>query len=468
MTLVISARTAATRRRFRSLAWLACLLVSAAPSAGGRSSNVVNVAVQAAKPAAPQNRGCDAGNGGIRLPPGFCASVFADNLGHARQLAVAPGGVVYVNTWSSAYTKYDNARGGFVVALKDADGDGHAEIMGRFGTVHERGKAGGGTGIAVHAGALYVEDTGTIVRYPLVKDTVVPDLRPTTVLSGMPLDGDHPMHPFAITADGTLFVNSGSASNACQVRNRARESPGRTPCTELATRAGIWIYSATTDGQVFSSRERYATGLRNSVALAARPAEGGLYAVVHGREQLSDNWPGLYTDDQNNNLPAEIMARIARDEDFGWPQCYFDAAQNKHVLAPEYGGDGGRAQAGCAGKAMPQATFPAHWAPNALTFYTGPAFPAKYRRGAFVSFHGSWNRKPLQSGYLVVFVPFGVDGPAGAYEEFATQFAGPEPPADPRRAAHRPMGVAAGPDGALYVTDDVKGRVWRISYVGGA
>ena len=139
-----------------------------------------------------------------------------------------------------------------------------------------------------------------------------------------------------------------------------------------------------------------------------------------GRDQLSENWPKLYTVEQQNELPAEILARISEGADFGWPSCYFDAMQTKQVLAPEYGGDGGKAVGDCAMKGRPDVAFPAHWAPDALAFYAGTAFPAKYQGGAFVSFHGSWNRNPKQAGYLVAFVPFAGGKPGGTMrKEFA-------------------------------------------------
>lgn len=245
------------------------------------------------------------------------------------------------------------------------------------------------------------------------------------------------------------------------------QSPGIKPCPELALHAGIWRYDASKTGQKFSPAERFATGTRNVVALAVNGA-GELYATLHGRDHLGPHWPKLYTLAQNNELPAEIFARIQSGDDFGWPNCYYDPDQGKHVLAPEYGGDGGKTQGDCAKKTQPALSFPAHWAPNGMTFYSGTMFPAKYRGGAFVAFHGSHDRTPLQGGYQVVFVPFESAKPAGRYEEFAMGFAGAEPVASPAEAAHRPMGLAVGPDGALYVSDDTKGRIWRITYVGGS
>jgi glucose/arabinose dehydrogenase/mono/diheme cytochrome c family protein len=289
---------------------------------------------------------------------------------------------------------------------------------------------------------------------------------PEVILSGLPLTDDHPMHPFVIDAQGGLYVDLGSATNSCQVQNRTPNSPGLRPCTELETRAGIWRYDANQTGQQFSPAERFVTGIRNAVGIAVDSA-GKLFATQHGRDQLRENWPSLYTPEQGANEPAEELMELERGADYGWPECYYDLAQQKLVLAPEYGGDGGKAVGPCAQKRGPVAVFPAHWGPNALLFYYGQQFPTAYRGGAFIAFHGSWNRAPSpQGGYNVVFQPF-VDGkPTGKYVVFADGFAGAVK--EPGRAAHRPSGLAVGPDGALYITDDKHGRIWRVTYRGPA
>ncbi|HWN20001.1 MAG TPA: PQQ-dependent sugar dehydrogenase, partial [Gemmatimonadales bacterium] len=344
---------------------------------------------------------------GLTLPDGFCATVFADSIGHARHLALASDGTVYVNTWSGRYYGNDAPpAGGFLVALRDTTGDGRADVVARFGDSVQSGGTGG-TGIGLYQDALYAEAHDKILRYPLQAGSISPAGAPQVVVDRLPLTGDHPMHPFAIDSSGSLFMNSGSATNACQVQNRIPLSPGQRPCTELRTRGGIWRYDAKLTGQHFSPAQRYATGIRNAVAIAVDSTGTGLYATQHGRDQLAENWPKLYTPEQGQNFPAEELLRVERGADYGWPQCYYDSAQVKRVLAPEYGGDGGKAVGSCATKRDPIAIFPAHWAPNDLLLYSGKQFPARYRGGAFIAFHGSWNRAPgPQGGYNVVFVPF--------------------------------------------------------------
>jgi glucose/arabinose dehydrogenase len=393
----------------------------------------------------------------VTVPEGFRATVFADSLGQARQLTTRPNGDVYVNTWRSPY---DSARrvppGGFLVALRDTNQDGRADQIRRFG-----GEGGnGGTGIAFFKDALYAEAGPTILRYRVKSDELVPGAAPDTIVSGLPVVGGHPMHPFTIDSEGNLFVNSGSSTNSCQVNDRQPGSPGERPCKELATRAGIWRFSATRTGQRFDPAARYATGIRNAGGLAINPADGALYATQHGRDQLAENWPKLYDWKESAELPAEELLLVVKGGDYGWPYCYYDPKLQKLVQAPEYGGDGEKVGE-CADKLGPAAAFPAHWAPNALAFYDGDGFSEAYRGGAFIGFHGSWNRAPEpQQGYSVVFQPFAGGKPAGEYQVFADGFAGPRK--EPGTARHRPSGLAVGADGALYISDDSGGRVWRV------
>ncbi len=407
---------------------------------------------------------CPGNNGGITLPPGFCASVFADDLGHVRHMSVAPNGVLYVNTWSGRYFHNDTPPpGGFLIALRDSKGEGHADVIERFGASKAQGSAGG-SGIAYYNGAIYAEQNDKIIRYVLPKDpvSIAPTGEPDIIVSGLPLTGDHPMHPFIIDAKGNIYVDIGSATNSCQIDNRMPASPGHDPCTELETRAGTWRFDANKTDQHFSPAERYVTGLRNGEGFGFDSA-GRLFATQHGRDQLSQNFPKLYTPKQSAEQPAEEVVELRQGADYGWPECYYDNAQEKLVLAPEYGGDGGKTVGICAQKTPPVAGFPGHWAPNDLAIYTGNAFPTAYRDGAFIAFHGSWNRAPMpQGGYNVVFQPLKDGKKAGAFVIFADGFAGAIK--EPKQAAFRPTGLAVSPDGALFISDDQHGRIWRVTY----
>jgi glucose/arabinose dehydrogenase len=400
--------------------------------------------------AQPRSAACDPDNGGITLPQGFCAQVVADDLGAARHLAVSPGGDLYV-----ALRREGNPAGA-VVALRDANGDGTFEQQERFapGLV--------GTSIAFRDKFLYVGANDRIVRFRM-GDTLVPSGQPETIVD-LPDERQHAAKPFAFGPNGELFVHVGAPSNNCQVDDRKAGVAGQQPCKLLAQYGGIWKYDANTPNQKHSADKRYATGVRHTVSLAWSPATKALYGVQHGRDQLDGMWPALFDAKQNAQLPAEEMQQYTEGANYGWPYCYFDPFQRKRVLAPEYGGDG-RKEGDCAKYNAPLVTFDAHMAPNALLFYTGTQFPAEYRDGAFVAFHGSWNRAPLpQAGYKVMFVPFRNGKPAGEPRVFADKFGGSDAVMDPRKATYRPAGLAMARDGSMYVSEDAKGRIWRISY----
>ena len=433
-------------------AWHA--VIAAAATQGTAASDMT------ATSACPQN------DAGLQLPAGFCATVFADGIGHSRQLVVASNGVVYVNTWSGRYYGNDKPHeGGFLVALRDTTGDGKADVEQRFGETVQSGGAGG-TGIGLYKGALYAESNDKIVRYALPKGSIVPSGPAVPVVTGLPLGGDHPMHPFVIDRDGSLYIDVATATNACQVQNRTPKSPGIQPCTELLTRGGIWRYDANGSNQTFSPAGRYATGIRNAEGFGIDSA-GRIFVTQHGRDQLHANWPDLYKPEEEATLPAEELLLLKQHGDYGWPECYYDGIQHKLVLAPEFGGDGGKKVGVCATKGAPIAAFPAHWAPNGMALYDRQQFPARYRHGVFIAFHGSWDRAPYpQAGYNIVFQALAGDQASGRCEIFANGFAGAV--ASPDQAQHRPSGVAVGPDGSLFVADDVRGRIYRITYRGAA
>ena len=362
-----------------------------------------------------------------------CRPAFAQPC--SRTISVTPG------TWSSPRTGSSTSTpgaaattattrrhaGGFLVALQDTNGDGRADVIVRFGPGAESGNAGG-TGIALYNGALYAEMNDRIVRYALPAGAIAPSGPPEVIVSGLPLTGDHPMHPFAIDAQGNLYVDLGSATNSCQVENRMPNSPGIQPCTELETRAGIWRYDANRTGQHFSPAERFATGLRNGEGIAFDSA-GRIFATQHGRDQLRENWPKLYTPEQGANEPAEELVQLERGADYGWPECYFDVTQQKLVLAPEYGGDGGKAVGLCAEKRAPSRPFPRTGRPTICCSTTDISFrlPIGAVRSSPSTGRGTARRSPKAattscssrsptgkaSGPFVVFA----DGFAGAVKE---------------------------------------------------
>ena len=400
---------------------------------------------------------CAPDNGGITLPDGFCAMVVADDLGAARHLTVAPNGDLYVAIRNSGLFGED-AQGG-IIALRDTDGDGRADLQERFGR-------DGGTSIELHNGYLYFGRDTAIERYRMRPGSLVPH-EPPEVLATLPNQQGHRAKGFAFDGAGGMFVNVGAPSNACQPSGRVLEEPGEDPCPLLERHGGVWKFDENAAGQTQETGTRYATGMRQNFAMAWHPTAGELYLVQHGRDQLSSLWPDRFTDAQNAELPSEEFLRVEDGSNFGWPYCYHDWQQGKRVLSPEYGGDGhmvGR----CDRYPLPLIGFPGHWAPNDLHFYTGDQFPAPYRGGAFIVFHGSWNRAPLaQGGYKVVFVPFTDGNPTtGDYQIFADGFAGQTPLMERDDATYRPAGVAQGPDGSLYIANDKTGRIWRVMYRG--
>jgi glucose/arabinose dehydrogenase len=445
-----------TRDRYRVVSALLSLFV-----AGCSSSDKTPAAKAGDSATAAAVPRCPGDNAGLTLPAGFCATVFADSIAHARHVAVASNGDVYVtlegDKGAPPGVKVIPPPGAFA-ALRDTNHDGHADIV-KYG-----GKLGN-TGVGLFNGHLYVDEGTRIVRYVRADTELVPAAKPEVIVDGIPMTGAHIARNFAIGGDGTLYLNLGSSTNSCQKTDRFLESRGVDPCVELNTRAGIWKYDANKTNQHFSASARFATGLRNGMGLDFG-ADGKLYATQHGRDQLHDNWPKIFpTTVYQAENPAEEFMQVNQNDDFGWPYCYYSVDEKKLVDAPEFGGDGKKSDR-CTGKKAPIVAFPGHWAPMSLLFYKGAAFPARYKDGAFIAFHGSWNRAPEpQAGYRVVFQPLTNGVATGTYETFADGFAvitGPQ--LQPGTAKHRPTGLAFGPDGALYITDDAGGRVYRVSY----
>ncbi|MFH6602799.1 PQQ-dependent sugar dehydrogenase [Maribacter algicola] len=400
-------------------------------------------------------------DGGLYLPESFSSAVVIDSIEETvRHMAVTDDNIIYA--------KLRNAtQKGVAVALKDADGDSRADDIKRFGA-SEVEKWSYATAMRIYNGYIYYSSDLVVYRQKLRPGSLIPEGEVEVVVVD---DHEHGKHehigkPIAFDDEGHIFVPFGAPSNACQDPKRTPGVPGMDPCPQLEHHGGVWRFDADKLNQTQKDGYKYASGIRSLVAMNWNPVDGELYAVVHGRDDLLRLWPDRYTPRQSALLPSEEFIRITEGSNFGWPYCYYDQIKGKKVLAPEYGGDGeivGR----CADFEDPIMGFPGHWAPNDLLFYQGDQFPERYRNGAFIAFHGSTNRAPYpQSGYFVGFVPFKDGEPSGEYEVFADGFAVVDPIESVKDAHYRPMGLAVGPEGELYISDSVKGKIWKITYDG--
>lgn len=396
--------------------------------------------------------------GGITLPDGFAAVVVADlgdlkDSGGPRFIAVAPNGDIYAKLRKQG-----------IVALRDEDGDGRADVIKNFGR-------GGGTGVRIRGNWLYYSTTTEVGRYKLDGENLVPQGRPEIIVKGLPDKRQHNAKGFAFDDSNGLLVEVGSPSNALGVPDRSR---GAGPSSNaeiskfLSQHGGLWLFDADKAGQRQADGEHFSTGHRHMIGFDWNPVSGQYFGTMHGRDVLNVVAPDHYSVDDNAERVAEEFHVLKRGGNLGWPYTYYDPLHRKRMMAPEYGGDGEKT-APEGRYPDPLIAFPAHWAPLQMSFYNGEQFPAKYRGGAFIAFRGSWNRAPNpQRGYNITFVPFGEDGmPVGSFEVFADKFGGDEDFSNPRDANYRPTGVTVGPDGSLYVCAEQGGRIWRIFHTGG-
>jgi len=391
----------------------------------------------------PVNTIADAANAGLALPAGFNAAEIADNLGDARHLVVTPQNDIYVHLAGPR-----NGKG--IIVLHD--GGGKATEKTGFADY-------GGTGIDIKNGYLYASSDRDVFRYKLnAKNDVINPGSPERIITGLVSRRMHQAKAICLDNAGHIYVNIGAYSNICSDFDRDKKG-----CPVLNDAAGIWEFRANKPDQKQSDGVRYATGLRNVVGLAWNQQDNQLFVMQHGRDALHDLYPNLYTVHQSAELPAECMFALKKGDNAGWPYVYYDWMQHKNMLGPEYGGDGKK---GADPKYLePVAAYPGHYAPDGLLFYTGKQFPAKYKNGAFIAFHGSWNRAPEpQAGYCIVFQPFKNGRPSGKWEVFADGFAGTAEQKASGRAVHRPCGLAQGSDGSLYVSDDNHGTIYKITY----
>lgn len=388
---------------------------------------------------------------GITVPPPFKCHVVAENLGQARHLALTPQGGMYV--------RLAELKDGFgTVYLKENAQKERWEVVRRFGRFD-------GTGIALDSQYLYTASNTEVFRYRLdAKGEVVNPDKPERIITGLTDKGQHGSKSITLDGKGHIYVAIGAPSNNCQEQDRTQGSPGMQPCGMLDSVGGVWQFATDKLNQRLKDGVRFATGLRNVVGLDWNEETNSLFVMQHGRDQLGYLYPKLYDDKKSAETPAECLFEIRQPgDDAGWPYVYYDLAEKKKMVSPEYGGDGKTSS----DKYLdPVQAFPAHMAPNAIVFrryVKNSGFPLEYKEGAFIAFHGSWNRSPEpQEGYYVVFQPFKEGKPDGPWKVFADGFAGPRPVLSPGKAVHRPCGLAFGPDGSLFVSDDVKGTIYKI------
>ncbi len=403
----------------------------------------------------------DPDNGGLFLPNGFEAVVVVDSIGSARHLAVNDNGDIYVKL------RYPSPEGENI-AMRDQDHDGKADVIELFGNYGQEGAYG--TAMRIYQGYLYFSTAGRVMRHKLVPGKLVPEDQAEVIMIDDYKNAEHGYEhiakPITFDNEGHLYVPFGAPGDVCQELNRRPGAPGQDPCPELEWHGGVWQFDANKPGQTQKDGYRYATGIRSIVGMEWNPQENELYALQHGRDNMHRMWPEFYSPWESAMLPAEELLRVTEGSDAGWPYYYYDQMQGKKLLNPEYGGDGQKEGQG-ADYLQPLIGFPGHWAPNDIHFYQGDQFPERYRNGAFIAFHGSTIRDPYpQAGYFVGFVPFENGVPSGSWEVFADGFSKVDTIITTSESGYRPMGIAMGPDGSLYVSESEEGKIWRIMFKG--
>jgi glucose/arabinose dehydrogenase len=339
----------------------------------------------------------------VDVPVGFRLDVFADGLVGPRFMALGPTGTLYVAE-----------RGAMrVIALPDRDSDGRAdEVV----VVADRMMAP--SSLAFYGDALYVGETTQITRLVLGVDLRAVERR--VVVSGLPSGRGHSTRTVIFGPEDEMYVSVGSSCNVC-----VEADPRRAAILVYPTQGG--------EGRI------YAGGLRNAVGMAINPWTGSLWATNNGRDRMGDD------------MPPETVYVVRDGADYGWPSCHAG-----DIPDPEYGGPGA-----CEGVEAPVVEMQAHSAPLGIAFHDSEQFPPEYRVSAYIAFHGSWNRT-VPTGYKVVRVPVRGDQAAGPVQDFATGWLRAD-----GSALGRPVGVTVGADGALYISDDQAGLVYRIIYDGG-
>ncbi|MEC3966356.1 c-type cytochrome [Flagellimonas halotolerans] len=398
----------------------------------------------------------DIDNGGLFLPDRFEALVVVDSIGNARHLAVNDNGDIYVKLTSA---KQDSGN----VAIRDTNRDGKGDEIAYFGD-YPAEEGYGPTSMRIYNGYIFYSTKDAVYRQKITPGTLVPKSKREVVLK-YEIYTSHIAKTLAFDDDGNMYVNFGSLTDNCQEEDRTPLSPGQYPCLELEKHAGIWKFDADKINQTQQDGVRYATGLRDGIAMDWNHTTNSLFVLEHGRDDMHRIWPSLYSEWESAMLPAEEFLEIKEGANGGWPYYYYDQIQNKRVVSPEYRDVD--LEVKVSELTNPIIGFPGHWAPNDLFFYTGNQFPDRYKNGAFIAFHGGGRRAPYPTGgFVVCFVPY-INGEfSKSFEIFADGFIGESYKDGMGPAEYRPMGLAMGPDGSLYVSDSRKGKIWRIIYRG--
>ncbi len=337
----------------------------------------------------------------LKVPPGFAIDVFADKVGSMRFMAIDPAGTLLVSEPSA----------GRVLALPDKNGRGKADSVQTVVTGLDQPH-----GLAFHEGALYVAETSRVQRFAY--DPATMKATQPTLLTRLPAGGGRWTRTVVFGPDGLMYVSVGSSCNVC------RESDKR--------RAAVLRFNA--DG---SGEQLFASGLRNAVGLAFHPTSGVLWATVNERD-----WRG-------DDVPPDYVTEIREGTVHGWPDCM--TVRGRVITDTSF-----TKSATCDKVTPPTVEIQAHSAPIGLAFYTGTQFPEEYRGSLFVAYRGSWNRS-LPTGYKIVRIRVR-DGQPPAVEDFATGWL------EGTSSWGRPVDLVVGRDGALYLSDQGAGRIYRITY----
>ncbi|WP_165423581.1 PQQ-dependent sugar dehydrogenase [Ktedonosporobacter rubrisoli] len=349
-----------------------------------------------------RNAGGTVGAATLKLPAGFRAEVWASGLTDPRFMAFAQDGTLFVAERGT----------NSIVALADPQQSGKA--------VTRRVVVSGldqPSSVAFYGHMLFVGETSRVSRLTL--DDQYHVTKREVVVPNLPTVGAHVTRTVFVGPDSKLYVSIGSSCNVCN--------------EEDAHRASVWVYNL--DG---SAGRRYVRGLRNAVGLALNPWDKQIWATNNGRDMLGDD------------VPPETVYALREGGDYGWPVCHAG-----NIVDPQYGHSDS-----CHGIVKPLVKIQAHSAPLGLAFYEKGTFPQQYH-GLFVALHGSWNRSQL-TGYKVVFVPLDGQGNVSAPpQDFITGWLN-----DSGERRGRPVGLAIASDGALYVSDDAAGLIYRVTYTG--